>query len=247
MECEIEADWIGNGVDADFLESDAWMILHNFFVLHSPCKGQSAQGIAIQDYGWSKKVWGSEYELKWSLDYLFDMLGECCFLLRKSNELEAAATSLGLVGPDWTKCIQTRAVFTKSAMGSEALYMSLFYHLRNAFSHGRFSVYGLDGYNYLAFEDGRVKDGGFIVTARGVLRIEDLLEVVSIIEAGPNGQNTLDGRIINEIRNGYCRRKEVQAHIPVSDSLWEGSMKRLKTKGLVKRECGRWVYCESCE
>ncbi|MCF0133406.1 MAG: hypothetical protein HUJ72_06030 [Blautia sp.] len=66
-------------------------------------------------------------------------------------------------------------------------FLSLFRHIRNAFSHGRINMHETkDGDLMFIFEDvGRKVSGGIPVSARMLLRKSTLLKWIDIIEAGP--------------------------------------------------------------
>ena len=64
--------------------------------------------------------------------------------------------------------------------------MSVFYHLRNAFAHGRLNMVDVDGECVFLFEDiqENKKKGEIKVTARMILRKSTLLKWIEIIENG---------------------------------------------------------------
>ena len=65
-------------------------------------------------------------------------------------------------------------------------FMSVFYHLRNAFAHGRLNMVDVDGECVFLFEDiqENKKKGEIKVTARMILRKSTLLKWIEIIENG---------------------------------------------------------------
>lgn len=65
-------------------------------------------------------------------------------------------------------------------------FISVFYHLRNAFAHGRLNMIDIglkDDYVFI-FEDIQKKKEMCKVTARMILRKSTLLKWIDIIEAG---------------------------------------------------------------
>ena len=78
---------------------------------------------------------------------------------------------------------EERIAFVSAKNYNEVL--SIFYHIRNALAHGRIAIMeNMDKEIVYFLEDGRKKNGNFIVTARMALKEKTLLTWIDIIEKG---------------------------------------------------------------
>ena len=167
-----------------------------FFVFHSPCVGTSstsgcpsAMGKPITEYGWSEK-WGN-YRTKGTLN---NTLRNACsnfaflFSATGNNDMLQACQKADLcIGFPHALDIERVAI----SISDKNQFLSLFRHIRNAFSHGRINMHEMaDGDLMFIFEDiGRKKPEGIPVSARMLLRKSTLLKWIDIIEAGPQASN----------------------------------------------------------
>ena len=160
-----------------------------FFVFHSPCKMLSAMSRPLVHYGWTepwKKTQGLKRKLKdasTNPNLLFSSMTQ--------QDMRQALEKAGLL--DLTICDYTseRIAFYNNQKNQ---FMSVFYHIRDAFAHGRLSMRELesDSFDYaFLLEDVKMKSTkstGIVectVTARMVLRKSTLLKWIDIIESGP--------------------------------------------------------------
>jgi hypothetical protein len=68
-------------------------------------------------------------------------------------------------------------------------FMSVFYHIRDAFAHGRFYITDYEEHKIFVMEDVSPSSGRKPVSARMIVRKDTLLKWISLIE---NGEKTLD-------------------------------------------------------
>lgn len=152
-----------------------------FFVFHSPCRELSSMGRTLQEYGWNTpwrypyhlnrqlKQAASTYELLYSAKN-YDCMSDA---LERSNLLNDFPS-------DWSReriCIYDN---------QNNQFMSVFYHLRNAFAHCRLNMVDVDGECVLILEDiqNQKGEGRQKVSARMILRKRTLLRWVDLIEGG---------------------------------------------------------------
>ena len=63
-------------------------------------------------------------------------------------------------------------------------FMSVFYHIRDAFAHGRFYIIEVDKQKIIVMEDVAPRGRPLIVTGRMILRKQTLLKWIEIINGG---------------------------------------------------------------
>lgn len=163
-----------------------------FFVFHSPCVGTSstpgspsAMGRPIATYGWNEK-WGNPRKQGTLNNILRNASSNARFMFSAmgNNDMLQACEKANLYKDFPNETGVERAAFTISDKNQ---FLSLFRHIRNAFSHGRINMYEMaDGDLMFIFEDiGRKKSGKHPTSARILLRKTTLLRWIEIIEAGP--------------------------------------------------------------
>lgn len=162
--------------------------LLKFYVVETPSPGLSARSIPLIDYGWTqpwkkaqqlnKKIKGAStnpdlYFSAASLDKMQEVLEKAklldCFDL-KNHPFEAAA---------FYDCKSNHT-------------LSLFYHLRNGFAHGRFCIFKYKREYWFAIEDVTNQGKGNStdtrrVSARIVLKNSTLRKWIKLIKKGPQG------------------------------------------------------------
>ena len=171
------------------------------FVFHSPCVGTagspggpSAMGKPITKYGWSEK-WGN-YRTQGTLN---NILRNACsnfsflYSATGNNDMLQACQKANLCDEFPQSIDIERAAISISDKNQ---FLSLFRHIRNAFSHGRINMHETtDGDLMFIFEDvGRKKSEGVPISARMMLRKSTLLRWIEIIEAGPQSSDEEDKR-----------------------------------------------------
>lgn len=149
-----------------------------FFVFHSPCEGLSAMGCSLEEYNWKtpwrKPYWlnkqlkrsASNYKLLYSADS-YKAMNEA---LAKANLLDNFPSDLSTERISAYDCKKNQ-------------FQSVFYHIRNAFAHGRFSLVDINGECVLILED-RKNNSSQMISARMILKKSTLIKWIEIIEAG---------------------------------------------------------------
>ena len=154
-----------------------------FFVFHSPCPGLSAMGRTLEEYGWHTP-WKKPFYLNKQLKKASE--SNCLLYPAASNvtideELEKASLSGNFAEADFS---YERICFVDKKSN---YFMSVFYHLRNAFAHCRLNMIEINSECVFLLEDVQPKSGQLILTARMVLRESTLLKWIDIIESGEHG------------------------------------------------------------
>jgi hypothetical protein len=191
--------WLEWLVPEKFYDADLFRIVV-FFVFHSPCIGSttnpkppSAMGKPVSKYGWSEK-WGN-YRNPKSLNHILRSASTNFTLIYSAtgnNDMQQACKKAGLLTDFPTDVGLECAAISPSDQNQ---FLSLFRHIRNAFSHSRLNMRELsDGDLLFIFEDVAInkKPEGTPVSARIKLRKSTLLKWINIIEAGPQSGDTED-------------------------------------------------------
>lgn len=176
-------DWIRDGQPA--IDSGTFKKLIDFYVTHTPVKEISAQGRTLDYYGWNNP-WKSSEALNEKLAKA-SKNNDLIYKADKREEMQNKLEDAGLLHcADLPK--QEVACIYDSKRNQT---LSLFYHIRNSFCHGRYAVVDHNGDLWLAAEDMSPRkqnsEAGKRLTARMVLRVDTLSEWVDIIAAGPEG------------------------------------------------------------
>ena len=171
--------WVKRRVPDTYADNGLKRIIM-FYVINTPCTDLSSSGISVQEYGWDKNVWKNN-ELK---SALFDVAA------LKANETLFVTKNI-----DGMKYICEKAKMKKKFhdnrdveriaiyLGRYNTFLSICYHIRNAFAHGRLAMYeNKDGEIVFALEDGIKRSGKFQVRSRMILKKSTLLKWIEIIE-----------------------------------------------------------------
>ena len=131
--------------DADFVR------IVNFFVFHSPCKGLSAMGVSLAEYGWSNP-WKSPFYLNKQLRQAatnYELLFSAQNRTTKKNQsavenkeakkdmMEMALEKSGLKD-HFPHSFEKEVICFRNNKNNQ--FISAFYHIRNALAHGRFCI-----------------------------------------------------------------------------------------------------------
>lgn len=162
----------------DFTDKDLLRIIV-FFLFHAPCEGQSAMGRTIEEYNWSapwkKPYWLNRHLKKAASDfnilYSATSYDTLVTAFTKANLLTNFPSDLSIERISFINC-------------KENQFKSVFYHLRNAFAHGRFAIKNVNCERVMVFEDVGIGKYKGKVSARMILKISTLLKWIDIIEAG---------------------------------------------------------------
>lgn len=151
-------------------------------MFHSPCTKLSAMGKSLADYNWNAP-WNKPYYLNKQMKQAatnFDLLFSAATYGKISEALEKADLK-----DNFPSDLSRERICIYNNEKNQ--FMSVFYHIRNAFAHGRLNIVDENGECTFILEDivpnhndpQRQK-----VSARMILKRSTLLKWIEIIEAG---------------------------------------------------------------
>lgn len=163
-----------------FEDSDLYRIVI-FYVFHSPCPGLSAMGKSLEEYGW-KTPWRQPFSLKRQLKQAasnYDLL----YAVDKYKKFEENLVASDLM-ENFPSTFQKERICFYHNKGAQ--FVSVFYHIRNAFAHGRLNIVEADNECFFVLEDvlPPSKNGEKKLSARMIIKKQTLLNWIEIIEGG---------------------------------------------------------------
>jgi hypothetical protein len=180
MLTERKPDWLGWIAPEQFNDPELFRIVV-FFVFHSPCDGVSAMGKSLSEYGWSapwKKPYYLNKQLKqaattYNLLYSTDNYNKMSETLKLADLKDNFPSDLH----------RERICFYDNKHNQ---FLSVFYHIRNAFAHCRLNMVDVDGECVFILEDVQTnnKSDQLKVSARMILQKRTLLKWIQVIENG---------------------------------------------------------------
>ena len=175
-----------NKVPTEFAD-DALKRIILFYVFNTPCEQLSSSSISLHSYGWAKSVWQNNI-LKDQLFAVANLKRDKSFAVAKNvYDMKDACNKVNLSGKfQEHRDIERIAIYKPSNYPE---FMAVFYHIRNAFAHGRLAMYKQGEDVAFVLEDGVKKGDRFQVRSRMVLKKSTLLRWIDIIEAGPQNKN----------------------------------------------------------
>ena len=125
--------WIKRRVPDEYAD-DSLRDLIMFFVINTPCTDLSSSSIDLCDYGWGKDIWKNE-KLKKALFQIAGIeRGSTFVVAQKTNEMKSVCEKASLKKSfHKSRDIERIAIFK----GRYNEFLSICYHIRNAFAHGR--------------------------------------------------------------------------------------------------------------
>lgn len=174
------AIWLQRIAPEKFNNAELFRIV-TFFVFHSPCQGLSAMGCSLAEYGWATP-WEKPYWLNKQLRQAasnYNLL----YPVKRYDETDIALEKANLKDNFPSDLNTERVCFYN---GCKNQFLSVFYHLRNSFAHGRLNMMDINGECVFVFEDVVPKKNAddLKVSARMILRKSTLLKWIDIIESG---------------------------------------------------------------
>lgn len=237
--------WLDTIVPPEYEDEGLYEIIL-FFVIHSPCSGQSENGISLTERGWKEKPWNSPKYLKEKLDnVIFGTNTRMLKICESKYKMLCEIENYNLDDDFFKYREQQRALYAKAnKAGCENEYMSLFYHIRNALAHGRIAMYPTkNGDITFVMEDGKQKgkdaDDRFEVSARIVINKSSLLKVIELLK-NPPIENDYSDDIVIAIKNGYCTKREIMAELCIDDYIYEKYMNSLKMQQKIIFKENKW-------
>lgn len=174
------ATWLQWIVPERFNDEDLFRIV-TFFVFHSPCPELSSMGRSLSEYGWTTP-WRKPYYLNRQLRQVATNYN----LIYSANGYDAMEHALekAVLKDSFPSGFETERVCIYDNQNNQ--FLSVFYHLRNAFAHCRLNMVDVDGDCVFILEDVQPKRNSILlkVSARMILRKSTLLKWIDIIEAG---------------------------------------------------------------
>lgn len=179
--------WIKKKVPDSYADDDLKEIVL-FYVINTPCIDLSSSAIPLTDYGWSKNVW-KDGDLKKALFKIANLEKNVTFAVAlKTDEMKSTCKKVNLSKKFQTVRNVERIAIYKSRYNE---FLSICYHIRNAFAHGRLAMYKHDNDIIFALEDGVKKNAEFQVRSRMIIKKSTLKKWMEIIKSGklPSKQN----------------------------------------------------------
>lgn len=173
-------DWIRWIAPEHFNDQDLFKIVI-FFVFHSPCSNLSSMEKTLDEYGWSAP-WRKPYYLNKQLRQasLYELV---VYSAKGYNEMDVALEKADLK-ETFPSDFSRERICIYDNQGNQ--FLSVFYHIRNAFAHCRLNMVDVDGDCVFIFEDVQPKKNSnqLKVSARMILRKSTLLKWIDLIENG---------------------------------------------------------------
>ncbi len=174
--------WIKKRVPPEYAD-DSLKDLIMFFVINTPCTDLSSSSIELSNYGWGKDIWKNE-KLKKALFQIAGIeRGSTFVVARKTNEMKSVCEKASLKKNFHKKRDKERIAIFKGRYNE---FLSICYHIRNSFAHGRLAMYDCENGNNIMFvlEDGVKKNGEFQVRSRMILKKSTLIQWMNILKSG---------------------------------------------------------------
>ncbi len=178
----ISPGWIKKTVPNTYAD-DVLKELVLFYVINTPCTDLSSSGLSLSHYGWSADVW-QKGKLKSVLFKMAELERKKSFYVaQKTNEMKSTCKSADL-SKGFHKSREKERIAIYKGRYNE--FLSICYHIRNAFAHGRLAMYDFENGKDVVFvlEDGVKKNGEFQVRSRMVLKKSTLKKWMDIIKSG---------------------------------------------------------------
>ena len=173
-------DWIRWIAPEHFNDQDLFKIVI-FFVFHSPCSNLSSMGKTLDEYGWSAP-WRKPYYLNKQLRQAATSY-ELIYSAKGYDEMDAALEKADLK-ETFPSDFSRERICIYDNQGNQ--FLSVFYHIRNAFAHCRLNMVDVDGECVFILEDVQPKKNSnqLKVSARMILRKSTLIKWIDLIENG---------------------------------------------------------------
>lgn len=174
--------WIKKRVPDEYADNSLKDLIM-FFVINTPCTDLSSSSIDLSDYGWGKGIWQND-KLKKALFQIAGIeRGSTFVVAQKTNEMKAVCEKASLKKNFHKSRDYERIAIFKGRYNE---FLSICYHIRNAFAHGRLAMYDYENGKDIVFvlEDGVKKNGEFQVRSRMVLKKTTLIKWMQILKSG---------------------------------------------------------------
>lgn len=178
----ISPGWIKKKVPDSYADDDLKNIIL-FYVINTPCVDLSSSGINLSEYGWDRNIWKNGKLKKVLFEVAGLERGISFAVAQKSSEMKSVCEKTML-----KKNFHKNRDFERIAIykGRYNEFLSICYHIRNAFAHGRLAMYDFEDGKDVVFvlEDGIKKNAEFQVRSRMVLKKSTLKSWMEILKSG---------------------------------------------------------------
>lgn len=178
--------WANDGVSWDKVGQLIAPLL-KFYVVETPSPGLSARSIPLIDYGWTQP-WKKAQQLNKKIKGA-STNPDLYYSAAKLNKMQEVLEKAKLLDYPEPRDDPFEAAAFFDCKKNQTL--SLFYHLRNGFAHGRFCIFEFKREYWFAIEDvtspgkGNPTDNRR-VSARIVLKYSTLRKWIKLIQDGPH-------------------------------------------------------------
>lgn len=243
MQTSLHPEWLDDSLPVGLATDAAWTAVIDFFLVHSPCNFQSNRKTDLQAI-WKPGLWASERYLKRYLNVAIWGSNFCDLHKVKKADMGEAAVEFNLLDGFCSDLDRQVAIFTEAPnKGNSSVYMSFFYHVRNALAHARFAVVKNDGgRRLLLFEDGIARRGNdsFELSARGRISLESLSRAVQLLVRGPDEFPDIGQLIIDAISAGFDTKKKIKEELELSEEDWRVYSQVLREEGRIVHSKNHW-------
>lgn len=178
----INPGWIKKRVPDNYADDDLRDLIM-FYVINTPCTDLSSSSIDLSEYGWSKDIWKNDKLKKCLFDIAQIERNSSIAVAHRADEMKAVCEKTSLKKNFHKSRNRERIAIYKGRYNE---FLSICYHIRNAFAHGRLAMYDFeDGKDIIfALEDGVKKHGEFEVRSRMILKKSTLIKWMKILKSG---------------------------------------------------------------
>ena len=177
----INPGWIKKKVPDSYADDDLKRIVL-FYVINTPCTALSSSGIPLTEYGWPKDIWRKPALKQLLFDIAKLEYKKTFFPVNKTDETKNACEQAKMKkGFHNDRSVEKIVVYRNSGYND---FMSVLYHIRNAFAHGRLAMYEVENSEDIVFvlEDGVKRNNIYYVRARMILKKSTLIKWIDILE-----------------------------------------------------------------
>ena len=214
---------------------------YDFFVLRSLFEKQSARSKSFMAYGWEFDPFCNNY-LGLALTKILPSMQGIPRIAERKTDFLSVLEQNHLTEKELSDLNESRfAVVKASAKKGNNEFMSLFYHIRNALSHGRIGIKEGTDELVFVFEDGLLKrkkaEPNFEVTARAIISKSKLDAMIRVIKKPPKCAES----VLMAIQNGYVTKKEIMAFTGFKEEfLWKTTIEKLKNNRRIEYKNNKW-------
>ena len=212
--------------------------IYMFFVLNTPIVEESSQSKAISSYGWNEQyLWTDKYYFIEKINHILFDDKQSFSIVKTFDELDEKLLAND-IDKNKLHLYQEELFLFKNCdkrSGIEDNYYSFFYHIRNAFAHGIFSVND----HFIIIED-RSKNYNR-TNCVIIIKIKKLREVINFI-VNYQDKEYIDYavKIYRLIRNRVNQKKNICDILKLSDEKYNYYINKLKSSNKIQFSDSIW-------